>query len=272
MGIFLQKRHLPLGAEKRLRRPMEQIRQRDRRRIIAKIDNQQQAGVNGKLRPFSPFLGVGIVRHISNEEITRKSCIYIISQLAIITVSADPPIKRFGAPNVVTNGVSVTTSQTDTGIGSNPHLRAQSTPTQPSGNVTLSERDKSFMQKATGGGQQEVKNGKMAEKQGQSGDVKRVGARIVADHTEANKELTQLASQKGFSFDTRGVKAQNPGNAGFDRQYLKLLEADQKNDIAEFQKEAKSGDDRDVKSWASKTLPMLKEHLATVQDAEKRIK
>jgi len=102
--------------------------------------------------------------------------------------------------------------------------------------------------------------------------VKRIGARIVLDHTKANKELTQLASQKGLSFDTRGIKAQNLGNAGFDRQYLKLLEVDHKNDIAEFQKEAKSGDDRDVKSWASKTLPMLKEHLAMVQDAEKKIK
>ena len=222
--------------------------------------------------PFRLSWALGLCDISQTRKSPVKAVFIIISQLAIITVSADPPIKRFGAPNVVTNGVSVTTSQTDTGIGSNPHLRAQSTPTQPSGNVTLSERDKSFMQKATGGGQQEVKNGKMAEKQGQSGDVKRVGARIVADHTEANKELTQLASQKGFSFDTRGVKAQNPGNAGFDRQYLKLLEADQKNDIAEFQKEAKSGDDRDVKSWASKTLPMLKEHLATVQDAEKRIK
>jgi putative membrane protein len=207
---------------------------------------------------------------------TRKSPIkaifIIISQLAIITVSADSPIKRFGAPNVVTNGVSVTISQTDTGIGSSLHLRAQSAPTQPSGNVALSEKDKSFIQKAAGDGQQEVENGKMAEKQGQSGDVKRIGARIVADHTRANKELTQVASQKGLSFDTRGVKAQNLGNAGFDRQYLKLLEVDYKNDIAEFQKEAKSGDDRDVKSWVSETLPMLKEHLAMVQDAEKKIK
>jgi putative membrane protein len=189
-----------------------------------------------------------------------------------VTVLADPFIKRFGAPNVVTNGVSVTVSQTDTGIGSNPHLRAQSASTQSSGNATLSEKDESFLQKAARGGQQEVENGKMAEKQGQSGDVKGIGARIVTDHTKANKELTQLASQKGLSFDTRGVKAQNPGNAASGRQYLKLLDMDHKNDIAEFQKEAKSGDDRDVKSWASKTLPILKEHLAMVQEVEKTIR
>jgi putative membrane protein len=77
------------------------------------------------------------------------------------------------------------------------------------------------MQKAAGGGQQEVENGKTAEKQGQSGDVKRIGARIVADHTKANKELTQLASQKGLSFETWSVKAQHLGNAGFDGQYSK---------------------------------------------------
>jgi putative membrane protein len=107
--------------------------------------------------------------------------------------------------------------------------------------VTLSEKDKSFIQKAAGGGQQEVENGKMAEKQGQSGDVKRIGARIVADHTKANKELTQVASQKGVSFYSRGVKAQNLGNAGFDRQYLKLVEVDYKNDILSSKKKQRAG-------------------------------
>jgi putative membrane protein len=47
---------------------------------------------------------------------------------------------------------------------------------------------------------------------------------------------------------------------------------DHKNDIAEFQKEARSGDDRDVKAWAAKTLPMLQEHLAMVQNAERKVK
>ena len=165
-------------------------------------------------------------------------------------------------------------AQEDTGIGSNPHLRAKSAPTPPSGTVTvkLSQKDVSFIQKAASGGQQEVENGKMAEKQGKSADVKRIGARMVADHTKANKELTELANRKGVKFDTRGVRAQNIGAADFDRQYLKLLEMDHKNDIAEFQKEARSVDDRDVKAWAAKTLPMLQEHLAMVQNAERKVK
>jgi putative membrane protein len=190
-----------------------------------------------------------------------------ISRFAIIATMA-------GSLSVI-GTIRAQEGKEDTGIGSNPHLRAKSAPTPPSsGTVTvkLSQKDVSFIQKAGGGGQQEVENGKMAEKQGKSADVKRIGARMVADHTKANKELTELANRKGVKFDTRGVRAQNIGAADFDRQYLKLLEVDHKSDIAEFQKEATSGDDRDLKAWASKTLPMLKEHLAMVEDAMRKVK
>lgn len=162
-------------------------------------------------------------------------------------------------------------AQTDTSIGSNPHLRSQSAPGQSPGTevVKLSQKDVAFIQKAAGGGAQEVENGKLAERQGKSPDVKRIGARMVADHTRINKELTDLANRKGVKFDTRGVRAQNIGATDFDRTYLKLLEELHKSDIADFQKEATSGNDRDVKAWAAKTLPMLKEHLAITQNAMK---
>jgi putative membrane protein len=187
-----------------------------------------------------------------------------ISQFAIIATMA-------GSLSVI----GTVRAQEDTSIGTNPHLRAQSAPTTSPGTTTvvkMSQKDVSFIQKAGGGGQQEVENGKLAEKQGKSADVKRIGARMVADHTKANKELTELANRKGVKFDTRGIRAQNIGAADFDRQYLKLLEIDHKNDIAEFQKEAKSGDDRDLKAWAAKTLRMLQEHLAMVEDAMRKMK
>jgi putative membrane protein len=163
-------------------------------------------------------------------------------------------------------------AQTDTGIGSNPHLRSQSAPTASPGAtvVKMSQKDVNFIQKAAGGGAQEVENGKIAEREGKSADVKRIGARMVADHTRANKELTALANGKGVTFDVRGIKAQNFGTADFDRQYLGVLEEVLKNDIAEFEKEAKNGEDRGLKAWASKTLPMLKEQLAMVKSAMKK--
>jgi putative membrane protein len=47
---------------------------------------------------------------------------------------------------------------------------------------------------------------------------------------------------------------------------------DHKKDIAAFEKEAKDGEDADVKAWAEKTLPTLNEHLKMVQDAQSKMK
>ena len=162
-------------------------------------------------------------------------------------------------------------AQVDTGIGTNPHLRSESAPgSSPGTTVKMSQKDVSFIQKAAGGGAQEVENGKMAERQAKSAEVKNVAARMVADHTRINKELTALANRKGVTFNTSGVRAQNLGTADFDRAYLKLLEEVHKTDIAAFENEAKSGNDSELKAWTSKTLPTLKQHLAMVEAAEKK--
>ena len=168
--------------------------------------------------------------------------------------------------------VGTVCAQVETGIGSNPHLRAQSAgATASPGAVTkMSQKDVNFIQKAAGGGAQEVENGKMAEKQAKSANVKSIAARMVADHSRINKELTALANRKGVTFNTSGVRAQNLGAADFDRTYLRLLEEVHKTDIADFEKAAKSADDSELRAWASKTVPTLKQHLATIQAAEKK--
>ncbi|MGC2352953.1 MAG: DUF4142 domain-containing protein [Candidatus Udaeobacter sp.] len=136
--------------------------------------------------------------------------------------------------------------------------------------VKISQKDVNFIQKAAGDGAQEVANGKMAEKQAKSAEVKSIAERMVADHTRMNNELTALANRKGVKFNTSGVKAQNLGSGDFDRLYLKWLEEVHRTDIADFEKAAKSSDDGDLKAWASKTLPTLKQHLAMVQAAAKK--
>jgi putative membrane protein len=159
-------------------------------------------------------------------------------------------------------------------IGSNPHLRSQSSGEAASSpgatKVKMSQKDVNFIQKAAGGGAQEVANAQMAEKQAKSAAVKTIAARMVADHTRINKELTALANRKGVTFNTGGVKAQNLGSGDFDKLYLKWLEEVHRADIADFERAAKSSDDSELKAWASKTLPTLKQHLAMVQSAAKK--
>jgi putative membrane protein len=163
-------------------------------------------------------------------------------------------------------------AQTDTSIGSNPHLRSQSAgqTASPGAVVKMSQKDINFIQKAAGGGAQEVANGKMAESKAKSAEVKSIAARIAADHTRLNSELTALANKKGVNFNTSGVKAQNLGTGDFDALYVKYLEEIHRADIAEFERAAKSADDKDLRAFASKALPTLRQHLAMAEGAGKK--
>jgi putative membrane protein len=159
--------------------------------------------------------------------------------------------------------------RSDTDIADNPHLRsAKSSSTSSSSSTKTSDKDKSFVAEASGGGSQEVEDGKVAESRGQSAQVKKIGARMVADHSKANKELTALAKSKGLGVSM--AKARQFSGADFDSRYLATAEADHKKDIKLFEKEASSGDDKEIKGFAAKTLPTLKEHLAMIEQARKK--
>jgi putative membrane protein len=60
----------------------------------------------------------------------------------------------------------------------------------------LGDKDKAFMKEAAKGGKMEVEMGQMATKQGKSADVKKIGARMIADHTKANNELMGIAKKR----------------------------------------------------------------------------
>src|SRR5205085_12416343 len=47
--------------------------------------------------------------------------------------------------------------------------------------------------------------------------------------------------------------------------YVKMMLSDHKKDVGEFQKESTRGADADVKSFATRTLPTLQEHLQMIQ-------
>jgi putative membrane protein len=102
---------------------------------------------------------------------------------------------------------------------------------------------------------------------------------MVDDHSKANDQLKQLASQKGVTLSDKLSPAKQKdvdkynklSGAAFDRSYISHMVADHKKDVAEFQKESKSGKDSDLKSWASTTLPTLQDHLKMAQDTSSKL-
>ena len=139
--------------------------------------------------------------------------------------------------------------------------------------------DLTFVLDAAKGGMAEVELGQLAADKASSDDVKKFGQRMVTDHSKANDELKTLAQSKNITLPTaidakdkathdRLAKLSGPA---FDRAYMAHMVTDHRKDVNEFKKETTAGKDPDVKSWASKTLPTLEEHLKMAQDTDKAV-
>jgi putative membrane protein len=167
------------------------------------------------------------------------------------------------------------------GLGLAAGTQAQTAnPSSGSTAQSVPSSDKSFAEKAAIGGLAEVEMGKLAQEKAGSEQVKQFGQRMVDDHSKANDELKQVATAKGLTLPTdldakhksKLDKLQKLSGAQFDRAYMDDMVADHKQDVGEFQKEAKSGKDSDIKGFASKTLPTLQEHLKMAESTHAAVK
>lgn len=156
-------------------------------------------------------------------------------------------------------------------------------PNYPPGNNPDDQRmqnkvdEKRFVKDALMGGMAEVELGKLAVEKASSDGVKQFGQKMIDDHSKVNEELKQIASKEQISVpdsldskhQSRVEKLSKLSGADFDRAYIKDQLKDHQKDVQEFQTEAQSGNDPEVKSFASKTLPTLQEHLSMVKDLDK---
>ncbi|WP_345953922.1 DUF4142 domain-containing protein [Mucilaginibacter sp. PAMB04168] len=126
-----------------------------------------------------------------------------------------------------------------------------------------------FVKNAAMGNTMEVKAGQLAAKKGKSASVKAYGLRMIKDHTLANAELKKIALKKGYSTAVPAMPADpmlaNTTGTEFDKNYITMMVADHKKTIALFERASTNAKDADVKAFAVKTLPKLKQHLASVQ-------
>jgi putative membrane protein len=138
----------------------------------------------------------------------------------------------------------------------------------------LSSTDKKFVMEAAVGGMEEVQLGQLAAQKATDPDVKNFGQKMVDDHSKANDQLKQVASQKGITVPSALPASKQKdvdqlsklSGAAFDKKYVSMMVQDHKKDVAEFKKESTKAKDSDVKGFASNTLPTLQDHLKMIQD------
>ncbi len=136
----------------------------------------------------------------------------------------------------------------------------------------MTAKDQKFLTGALGAGIWEVENGRSAESRAQSEATKRVASRMVAENSQTNQEIIELAKKKGLALSPAGSGAQKIPATHYDKNYLTLAKQDHQQNIRLFEKQAQSGDDADLKKLAARTVPALKRQLGEVENALGKVK
>jgi putative membrane protein len=140
-------------------------------------------------------------------------------------------------------------------------------------NTTMEEDDSDFMVKAANGGMMEVEAGNLAVEKAATESVRTFAARMVADHTLAGEELKALAEAKTIALPTELAKDEKDHlndmgkktGTEFDKHYVDMMVNDHDKTVSMFEDAAQNAKDPEVRAWAAKTLPTLKEHQALVK-------
>jgi putative membrane protein len=136
--------------------------------------------------------------------------------------------------------------------------------------------DEEFAKKAAQGSMAEVKLGQLADEKAQSPEVKKFAKRMVEDHTKASDELKQAAMKENITLPTdldpkdeaKYEQLSKLSGPEFDKAYAKEMVKDHEKDVAEFRREANSGQKNDIKRFAAEMLPTLQSHLKEARELQ----
>jgi putative membrane protein len=148
---------------------------------------------------------------------------------------------------------------------------AAQTPAIP---ATVSKDDAQFVVNTANAGMTEIQLGQMAQQNGMASDVKKYGAMMVKDHTDAADRLKALAASKNITLPASVSPEmqkniddmQKKTGKDFDKAYIGMMIDDHKKVIGEFETELKNGSDADIRAFADSTLPTLKKHLNKAEE------
>jgi putative membrane protein len=145
------------------------------------------------------------------------------------------------------------------------------------GGQTAGGNDQQFVDFAAQTDMMEAHLGQLAADQASAQGVKDYAQMLVTDHTNDYQQLSQAAGKAGDNVP-KGLDAQHnrmiapfeklKGKA-FDHRYIQEMVTGHTQAIARYRKEADSGQNADIKAYASQALPTLQKHLDGAKDLQK---
>lgn len=132
----------------------------------------------------------------------------------------------------------------------------------------LTVKDRQFIERVASDNMAEIKLARLALDKSQNATVDKYAKMIIDDHEKASKELKTIAREEKFpeptSMDTEHQqnydKLATLTGKDFDSAYMKMMVKDHDKAIDTFQKASNELNNADLKQFATKTLPTLKEH------------
>jgi putative membrane protein len=140
------------------------------------------------------------------------------------------------------------------------------------------ERDAEFMVNSASHGLLELELSKLAQQRATVPAVKNLATQLLQHHAEMNNTLKSLADRKSIVLPSSLGDEEQPQKLArltgtqFDKQYMDAIVDAHQEDIDSFDDMSDEAYDGDIRGFAAKYLPVLKEHLESAQQVQDQVK
>ena len=144
---------------------------------------------------------------------------------------------------------------------------------------TSADIDRKWVDDQLKDGDLEVRLGRLAQERASNAEVRAFAAMMVERHTIAGTDLKRVANRHNITEEPRKDSDNEPfeklsklSGVEFDRTYLEMMIEEHEDAVKAFEDKAGDKDEHaDVKDWASKALPDVKQHLEQARNLRDRL-
>ena len=134
--------------------------------------------------------------------------------------------------------------------------------------------DTAWAQRAAQSSTAEVRLAELARLRTSNQAVNGLAQRLSDDHSKAGDELKQIATRKGIALpgaiesrhEALYERLSKMNGAEFDKGYVAAMVDEHRATVADYQHQADTSGDPELKSFAIKTLSILQEHLRIAEN------
>ena len=144
---------------------------------------------------------------------------------------------------------------------------------------TSADIDRKWIDDQLKDGDREVRLGRLAQERASNAEVRAFAATMVEKHTIAGSDLKRVANRHNITEEPRKDSDNEPfeklsklSGIEFDRAYLEMMIDEHEDAVKALEDKAGDNDEHaDVKDWASKALPGVKQHLEQARNLRDRL-